>query len=319
MPIVDMPLEELKRYKGLNPRPADMDAYWERALQEMHALGTGCELMPAKFQAPGVKCYDLYFVGVGGSKIHGRAVIPEKDGKMPAVIQFHGYSGSGANFVSLLSYAAAGFVSVSMDVRGQGGLSEDLSAVRGTTFKGQIVRGLSDPNPDKLAFRNIFLDTAQLARIVMDMPMVDETRVGCLGGSQGGGLSLACAALEPKINRTAPSMPFLCDYKRVWVMDLAVGAYEELSYYFRNFDPLHEREDEIFEKLGYIDNQHLAPRIRGKVLMITGLMDTICPASTQFAAYNKIQSPKQVKVFPDFAHEACPGESELVMQFMLEM
>ena len=89
---------------------------------------------------------------------------------------------------------------------GQGGLSQDLGEVTGTTFKGHIVRGLDDP-PEKLAFRQIFLDTAQLARIVMDMPEVDENRVGAMGGSQGGGLTLACAALEPRIkSRTCLSL-----------------------------------------------------------------------------------------------------------------
>jgi cephalosporin-C deacetylase len=53
-------------------------------------------------------------------------------------------------------------------------------------------------------------------------------------------------------------------------MDLAVNAYEELRTYFRRFDPRHEREQEIFTKLGYIDCQHLAPRIRAEVLMGVG-------------------------------------------------
>jgi cephalosporin-C deacetylase len=128
-------------------------------------------------------------------------------------------------------------------------------------MKGHIVRGLDDPDPHKLAFRQIFLDTAQLARVVMSFDEVDATRVGAMGGSQGGGLTLACASLEPRIKRAAPIFPFLCDYRRVWEMDRAQGAYDELAYYFRMFDPLHEREEEIFTKLGYIDGQHLASRI----------------------------------------------------------
>lgn len=63
---------------------------------------------------------------------------------------------------------------------------------------------------------------------------------------------------------------------------------------------------EVFTKLGYIDNQHLAHRIRAEVMMFTGLMDTICPPSSQFAAYNKITSKKQVVIYPDFAHEGYP-------------
>jgi cephalosporin-C deacetylase len=182
-------------------------------------------------------------------------------------------------------------------------------------MRGQIIRGLDDP-PQKLLFRQIFLDTAQLANIVMQMPEVDSQRVGATGASQGGGLTLACAALEPRIKRAAPVYPFLCDYQRVWEMDLAVDAYEELRIYFRRFDPRHEREQEIFTKLGYIDCQHLAPRIRAEVLMGVGLMDQMCPPSSQFAAYNKITAKKDMAIYPDYAHEWLPDLSDRIFEFM---
>jgi cephalosporin-C deacetylase len=189
--------------------------------------------------------------------------------------------------------------------------------VKGTTFRGQIIRGLDDPDPRQLLFRQIFLDTAQLARVVMGFAEVDAARVGAMGGSQGGALTLACAALEPRIKRAAPVFPFLCDYQRVWEMDQAKDAYDELRIWFRMFDPLHAREQEIFTKLGYIDCQHLAPRIKAEVLMYTGLMDSICPPSSQFAAYNKITSRKNVVIYPDYGHEGLPGESDRTFNFML--
>ena len=138
-----------------------------------------------------------------------------------------------------------------------------------------------------------------------------------MGASQGGALTLACAALEPRLKRIAPVYPFLCDYQRVWEMDQAKSAYEELSLYFRAFDPRHEREAAVFDKLGYIDVQFLAPRIQAEVLLYAGLMDPICPPSTQFAAYNKITSKKDVVIYPDFAHESLPGEAERTFNFML--
>jgi len=228
---------------------------------------------------------------------------------------FHGYSGNCGDWLDKLGYAAMGYTVAAMDCRGQGGSSEDTVGVKGTTLRGHIIRGLDDA-PEKLAFRQIFLDTAQLAKIVMEMPDVDAGRVGCTGGSQGGGLSLACASLEPRIARCAPVFPFLSDYKRVWDIDQAKDAYAELKEYFRLFDPMHEREDEIFTRLGYIDVQHLAPRIRGEVYMAVGLMDTICPPSTQFAAYNKIQAEKSLAMYPDFAHEGIPGHGDRIYQFM---
>ncbi len=36
MPLTfDYPLEKLKTYTGMNPRPADFDAFWDRSLAEM--------------------------------------------------------------------------------------------------------------------------------------------------------------------------------------------------------------------------------------------------------------------------------------------
>ena len=312
--LVDMPLEQLKSYRGRNPRPADFDAYWDRALAEMRAVEAKVELVPhdlgvsageSRGAAFGAEAFDLWFTGVRGARIHAQYLRPKgANGKPPqggavrhprdvaerhpAVVEFHGYSGNAGEWTSKLRWTSLGFSVAALDVRGQGGRSEDTGGVKGTTLRGHIVRGLDD-EPDNLLFRHIYLDTAQLAGIVMGMPEVDPARVGCTGSSQGGGLTIACASLEPRIRRAFPIYPFLCDYQRVWEMDLAKGAYEELSYWFRMFDPLHEREADVFTRLGYIDNQHLAPRIRGEVRMATGLMDTVCPPSTQFAAYNRMR------------------------------
>ena len=320
MSVFEMPLEELYRYEGRNERPADFDEYWNRAVAEMEELGVGCELIPAARKLPGVECFEMYFTGVGGARIHCRYARPaRREGKIPAVCMFHGYTGSCGEFAQLLTWVGAGFAAASMSCRGQGGLSEDPIPVKGNTLHGHIIRVLDDPDPDKLYYRNVYLDTAQMARIVMAMDEVDETRVGALGGSQGGGLTLACAALTPKLNRAAPRCPFLCDYRRVWEMDLDVDAYSELREYFRHSDPQHRREHEIFEKLGYIDNQHLAPRIRAEVKMFTGLMDTICPPSSQFAAYNKIPGRKSVEIYPDFFHEDYPDQYDIALEFMAGM
>jgi cephalosporin-C deacetylase len=318
MPLMfDMPLEKLREYRGINPRPADFDEYWDKALAEMNAVDPQIEIVPDEFQMPFATCSHLWFTGVGGARIHAKLLQPKQvQGTHPAVLMFHGYTGDCGNWTDKLGYAAAGFTVAALDCRGQGGLSEDVGGVKGNTHRGQIIRGLNDA-PEKLLFRQIFLDTAQLAKIVMDMDDVDETRVGAMGGSQGGGLTLACVSLEPCIKRAAPIFPFLSDYRRVWEMDKCERAYEELKEFFRHFDPLHKREDEYFTRLGYVDIQNLVPRIKADVMMATGLMDTVCPPSTQFAAYNKIASKKSLEIYPDFGHENLPGFVDKTFEFMM--
>ena len=286
----------------------------------MSAVEPRIEITPDEdFQVPYATCSHLWFTGVGGARIHAKLLQPkEAVNPHPAVLMFHGYTVDSGGWVDKLGYVAAGFTVAALDCRGQGGRSEDVGGVKGNTHSGHIIRGLDDA-PDNLLYRSIFLDAVQLARIVMAMDDVDESRVGTLGGSQGGGLALACAALEPRVARSAVLHPFLCDYKRVWDLDLAKDAYDELTQYFRRFDPQHERENEVFTRLGYIDVQHLAPRIRAQVLMGTTLRDTVCPPSTQFAAYNRIGSVKSLVVYPDYAHEPPPGFAEKTFSFMLEM
>jgi len=323
MPLIDLPLAELHRYAGRNPRPADFDAYWDAALRELDATDPKPELRPSTVVNAGhAECFDLWFTGVGGARVYAKYLRPKGPSpsggpkKFPAVLQFHGYAQHSGDWLDKLGWPAEGFCYAAMDCRGQGGKSEDSGQVKGPTLRGHIVRGLEDPDARKLAFRQIFLDTAQLARVVMKFPEVDAARVGAWGASQGGALTLACAALEPRLKRAAPVYPFLCDYRRVWELDFAKDAYEELRLFFRAFDPRHERENEIFTKLGYIDCQHLAPRIKAEVLMFTGLMDTICPPSSQFAAFNKITAKKDVVIYPDFTHENLPGQIDRTFNFM---
>lgn len=315
MPIVDMPLEKLKVYGGRNPRPEDFDEFWDKSLEEMRSVDPHAVFTLSDFKSNIADVFDLTFTSVKNAKIHAIFARPKNiEGKVPAIIRFHGLSGFCGEYTSLLTYASQGYCMAALDCRGQGGHSEDVGGYV-NSFSSPFSRGL-DGKPTDLLCRDMFLDAAMLARIIMGLDCVDGTRVGVMGGSQGGALSIACAALVPEIKLCAARYPYLSDYKRVWEMDLAKGAYEGLKYYFRSADPTHEREEEIFTKLGYIDIQHLAPRVRARVMMSTGLMDTTCPPSTQFAMYNKLTCDKSVVIYPDYGHETLKTDDDRVFKFM---
>src|SRR5688572_28784683 len=145
MPLIDMPLAELERYAGRNPRPEDFDAYWTRGLAELGATDLQVELVPAQFQTAFAECFHLYFRGVRGARVHAKYLRPRgRVGRGPALFEFHGYSGHIGDFASKLGWVAAGFSVAALDCRGQGGLSDDAGGMRGTTHAGHIVRGLLD-------------------------------------------------------------------------------------------------------------------------------------------------------------------------------
>ena len=317
MPLIDLPLEQLHTYAGRNPRPADFDAYWDAGLAEIAALDPQIELKPAAFTTPVAECFDLWYTGTAGARVHAKYLRPRvRTDRLPSVLQFHGFQGNSGPWNEKIALVAEGFCVAALDCRGQGGESQDHGTLRTQPCNGHYTRGLLDTDARNLLYRHLYLDTALLARIVRGFTEVDPTRIVATGNSQGGGLALACAALDPEIRRIALKFPFLCDWQRVWELDFAKDAYAELRDFFRRFDPEHSREREFWTRLGYVDVAHLAPRIKASVLMGVGLMDTICPPSTQFAAYNRITSPKELVIYPDYGHEALPGFMDRAHQFL---
>jgi cephalosporin-C deacetylase len=309
-----MPFDELLTYQGSNPRPADFDEYWTRGLAALADQPADVEIVPAEFQTPYARCSHLWFTGTGGARVHAKLLQPvEPTG--PAVLEFHGYTGNSGDWVSKLPYVAQGFTVAALDMRGQGGLSVDEIPVAGWSMATYLLRGVDD-TPGNLLYRHLFLDTARIAQIVMGLDGVDPARVGATGYSQGGGLTLACAALEPRIRIAAPVYPFLSDYRRAWEMDLDTKPYDEITQYFRKRDPMHQREDEVFTRLGYVDVQHLAPQIKARTLLTTSLADEVCPPSTQFAAYNKLTCEKSYRLYPDYAHENLPGTNDAIYSLL---
>lgn len=319
MPAFDFTLETLKEYKGISPCPPDLDQFWDESISQLDSFDWNINLEKATFQAPFAECFDLTFTGFGNVRIYAKYLRPKQiKSPGPGLVHFHGYRGAGEDWSALLKYVAAGFSVAALDCRGQGGKSRDNINVAGPTSIGHIIRGLEDGR-EKLMYRYIFLDTVQLARILMCFPETDETRMAASGESQGGALTLACASLEPRIKYAAPVFPFLSDYKRVWEMESESAAYKELFSYFRQFDPHHKREEEIFNMLGYIDVKNLVHRIKARVLMGITLVDRTCPPSTQFAAYNNINSEKKCVLYHDYGHEYLPGMQDTLFRFLMEM
>ena len=129
MPILDKPLHELQEYRGINPRPGDFKAYWDRALKEVDATKPNVEMVPVDVLGnSNAETFDLYFTGVGGARIHAKYLRPKGAKKAtPAVLQFHGYGGDSGDWSDKLNYVNEGYAVAVLDCRGQGGLSEDNS------------------------------------------------------------------------------------------------------------------------------------------------------------------------------------------------
>ena len=116
MPCFDMPLEELKTYMGSSPKPADFDEYWKRAIAEMESVYAPAEMIPSDFTTAFADCFDMYFTGVGGARVHAKVIIPKNlTSPAPCVCNYHGYYGSVGDWTHFLHWAAQGYVYAGLD------------------------------------------------------------------------------------------------------------------------------------------------------------------------------------------------------------
>lgn len=312
----DMPWESMLQYEGSSERPEDFDEYWDRALAELEKIDSAPSLSLADFQVPIADCYDLYFQGVDRARVYAKLLVPKRIKEpAPAILSFHGYGGQSADWSHYMHFIAMGYVVAALDCRGQAGKSEEgASSYESEIEAGRLSRGIS-LHPDQLLFRNTFLDTVQLSQIIGQRPDVDASRIATTGGSQGGGLAIACACLNPSVKLCAPLYPFLSDYPRIWDLSLSQLDHHELTEFLLSEKGQSLGHAEILKKFAYLDIQFLAKRLRARTLMAIGLQDRVCPPSSQMATYNKMEAPKTLEVYPHHGHDTLPGHSDKILQF----
>lgn len=297
MALYDKPLEELVVYDPPLTRQPDFDAFWARTLEENARTPVNARFRAIDYPTRGGQVFEVFYDGWRGAQICGWYVQPAGDGPFPALVQYHGYSGSKMDVYRYLMWTLQGYAVLAVDVRGQSGNSTDPTCYSGGHVTGWMTQGIMDP--EEYYYRGVYMDCVRAIDAVASRPEVDAERIGVMGMSQGGGLTLATAALDQRPVVALPEMPYLCHYKRA--VDMAVrNPYLEIADYLRRWP---EREEQVWCTLSYFDNLNLAARIRCPVLMDVGLKDDICPPSTVYAVYNKITAPKEIKVFPYHNHE----------------
>lgn len=296
-----MSLEDMQRYRGRQEIPRGFEQFWNEKIQEVQGIPS-YQLIEKPYFNDYASAYECWFDGTNGAKVFAKCLFPKTNKQVPVLFYFHGYQGQGPDWSQFLNYVAAGYGVVCLDVRGQAGRSIDNQHFEGMTVKGQVIRGM-ETGPEALFFKDIYLDVYQIIEIIASLDFVDEKALFTYGASQGGALALVGAALNPRIQLCVSIYPFLSDFKRILELGDQAEPYNELFRYFKFKDPFHETEAQILEHLSYIDLKNFASRIQGKVKMIIGLQDDVCPPSTQFAIYNQIASEKEVKIMPEYGHE----------------
>lgn len=298
MPFFDLPMEELIRYQPDAPEPADFDAFWANTLEETRHHPLDARFVPVDFGLRTLDIYDVTFAGYGGQPIKGWLMLPKGTvSPLPGVVEFIGYGGGRAFPFNWLTWPSTGYAYLVMDTRGQGssslrGDTPDLPDGANPAYPGFMTQGILDPR--HYYYRRLFTDAVRAVEALQQHPMVDRERIAATGVSQGGGITLAVSGLMPSIKVAMPDVPFLCHFRRA-VQITPEGPYTEIVTYLRAH---RDKTERVLQTLNYFDGIHFARRIQARVFCSTALMDTICPPSTVYAAYNALRVEKEMRVYP---------------------
>ncbi|MCU0369850.1 MAG: acetylxylan esterase [Bacteroidales bacterium] len=272
-------------------RQPDFENFWKQAKQELAAVDP--QFSMTRIDSLCTTKRHVYLVemhSLGNVRVRGWYSVPAAPGMYPAIMQLPGYSGQ-----MLPEYVDYGddIIGFGLNIRGHGNSRDDIDP----GFPGFLFYGIEDE--ETYIYRGAYMDCVRGIDFLFSRPEVDTTRVAVEGGSQGGALTFATAALDnDRIRACAPLVPFLSDFEDYFRV-AAWPANEFLDFI--------EKEKkmprgEVYRILSYIDIKNLAGWIKAPMLMGVGLVDDVCPPHINFAAYNQVGSEKQYIVYPEAGH-----------------
>ena len=306
MPRFDLSLEELRQHTTSMAAPANLNDFWRDTLAESRALAWAPTAVQVDTGLTLVETFDVRFAGFAGHSVSAWLHRPVgTSAALPAVVRYIGYGGGRGLPHEVGAWTLAGNATLVVDTRGQGSQSTP-----GTTpdpvgsdpaQPGYMTRGILDPA--EYYYRRVFTDAALAIDAVRALPGIDGTRVAVTGGSQGGAMAIAAAALVPDVAAAMPDVPFLSDFRRA--LDICDrDPYNEIVRYLG----VHrESVERVMKTLSYFDCALLGRAAVAPAIFSVGLMDPITPPSTVYAAYNAYGGPKEIRDYPFNEHEGGQG------------
>jgi cephalosporin-C deacetylase len=279
--------EKITSSPDVNP---DFKEYWDKAKQELNAVLPRFKMTKAEgYENETIDIFLVEMYSLDNALIRGWYGRPKKPGKYPAVLQLQGYS-SEKNPGTLIYDPE--LISLSMNIRGHGNSRDDINP----GFPGYLLHNIDDK--EKYIYRGAYIDCVRAIDFLFSRPEVDTTQIVVEGGSQGGALSFAAAALDnQRVKLCIPHVPFLSDFRNYFL--IAGWPGNEFSQHVENSGM---SWDSIHSTLSYIDIKNLAPWIKAPVIMTIGLCDEVCPPRINFAAYNNLNVPREYYVYPYSGH-----------------
>jgi len=293
--------------------PADFDAFWARAKEDLAKLPIDARLTPkpdlstAKADVYQISLQNVGYDAAGSSRFYGILAVPTAEGKFPAVMN---PPGAGVrSYRGLVELAGKGFITLQVGIHG---IPVDLSvevydSLRAGAFdsgRGYAVFNLDDP--ERYYYRRVYLGCLRANDFLVGHPKWDGKNLVVTGGSQGGALTITTAGLDPRVTALAPYYPALSD-----MTGYVKGRAGGWPHIFREEKDGHRTPAKI-RTAAYYDVVNFARRVKAPGLYSWGWNDEVCPPTSTYAAYNVVTAPKELLLAVETGHFTVPEQTEKV-------
>jgi cephalosporin-C deacetylase len=293
--------------------PADFDAFWARAKEDLAKLPIDARLTPkpdlstAKADVYQVSLQDVGSDAKGASRFYGILAVPTAEGKFPALMN---PPGAGARpYRGLVELAGKGFITLQVGIHGipvdlPAEVYDGLLAGAFSSGRGYTVFNLDDP--ERYYFRRVYLGCLRANDFLVSHPKWDGKNLIVTGGSQGGALTIVTAGLDPRVTALAPYYPALSD-----MTGYVKGRAGGWPHIFREEKDGHRTPAKI-RTAAYYDVVNFARRVKAPGLYSWGWNDEVCPPTSTYAAYNVVTAPKELLLAVETGHFQVPEQTEKV-------
>ena len=233
--------------------------------------------------------------GYGGQRLRAFYTAPRHappSGKFPAMLAVPGYGGGKEIPYHVVMH---GFAVLTLYPWAQGESIAEGDLPDGAT---KLTHNVTDK--DTYYYRAGYMDCVRGVDFLVGRDEVDANRIGMWSRSQGGGFTLATAALDHRLAAAVAEEPFLCNYPVA--IDIDTRPYHELRSYVQEHP---EQRAAMLDTLRYFDTLTLADAIECPILVNIGMADTTCPYDTVMPVFERIKAHKSLLVYPDLTHSPC--------------
>ena len=296
------------------PVPDDFDDFWIDQKHQLAEIPLEPVLTPVEYDDESIECYDLQTPCLGGAPVSGYFAKPKaaEPKSLPAILWVHGAGVRGSSLPNAVKGARAGMLSLDVNAHGlpngrPGKFYSEQNANQLTNY-----RFAGRDSRDTIYFRGMFLRLVRAIDFLTAQPEWDGEHVVVYGHSQGGGQSLAAGGLDPRVTMIAPGVPAICDHS-----GQAAGRINGWPKLVPN-GPDGKPDPTILEAARYVDAVNFATRCNAETIMSVGFIDSVCPPSSCYAAYNALTGPKNIVNEPLMGHAAPQHIQETFFAKVLE-